>query len=426
MDYRRLCACRGKRSLNEMLNCFEMFLPIVRRNLELLEELAYDFVKRQREQNIIYTEVRYSPRLLCEGYSDQEEGRHRDDHHPETVIDSKTILNVVTRGLRRGCSDFNVTVNQILCAITWEPNWATEVVELANEYKNNHPCAVVGIDIAAGEEHFNRVEFPILHDAHYEMMLMAKRYNIDNITIHAGETTNGLQNVQDAIRKYGAKRIGHGYRMVDSKRVMELVKKNNIHVEVCPTSSLETGGWIYDKDNNNHNDKCNDQKNDNNNNNNNNNNERRCTTLKRNWKRHPCVRMLQENISFSLSSDDPAVFYTSLAWQYRIALNKMEFTKEQILQTITNSISAAFCSEKEKDRLRKIIDHFGKNHYHDNRNHDYNGDDKLSSSSSQSNRNVTTDTVVTTTNNNNNNNNTSTTGKKKSYRFNDRVYDEIL
>jgi adenosine deaminase len=67
-DYFKLCTCRGYRSLNEMLNCFEVFLPIVRGNLQLIEQLSFDFCKRQWEQNVVYCEVRYSPHLLAEGF----------------------------------------------------------------------------------------------------------------------------------------------------------------------------------------------------------------------------------------------------------------------------------------------------------------------------------------------------------------------
>ena len=52
---------------------------------------------------------------------------------------------------------FFVQVNQILCCLAWRPEWAEDIVTLAHERRNNFPCAVVGIDIAAGEEHFDQV-----------------------------------------------------------------------------------------------------------------------------------------------------------------------------------------------------------------------------------------------------------------------------
>ena len=48
-------------------------------------------------------------------------------------------------------------VNQILCCIAWRPDWANEVIDLAYERRENKPCAIVGVDIAAGEEHFDKV-----------------------------------------------------------------------------------------------------------------------------------------------------------------------------------------------------------------------------------------------------------------------------
>jgi adenosine deaminase len=71
-----------------MLNCFEIFLPLVRRNLSLLEQLAFDFCQRQWEQNTIYTEVRYSPHLLAESY----------ERDASVTVDPEAVFHAVTRG----------------------------------------------------------------------------------------------------------------------------------------------------------------------------------------------------------------------------------------------------------------------------------------------------------------------------------------
>ena len=46
-EFHALCTCRGKRSLQAMITCFEVFVPIVRGKPALLERLSYDFVRRQ-------------------------------------------------------------------------------------------------------------------------------------------------------------------------------------------------------------------------------------------------------------------------------------------------------------------------------------------------------------------------------------------
>lgn len=323
-DFRALCTCRGHRSLKAMLNCFAIFLPLVRQNLDLIEQLAFDFVQRQWEQNAIYTEVRYSPHLLEEDFeSHQQPSSSR--LSAEAAVDAESVFQAVTRGLRRGCSKFHVVVNQIICAVSWRPDWALESLELVRKYKDAFPCAAVGIDIAAGEEHFDRELHPQLHGPHFSMIQRAKQEGIP-ITIHAGESTDqAMENVRRSVLEYGASRIGHGYRMVGSRDVMELVKHHRVHVEICPTSSFETGGWA---------------------------------TESKDWRNHPCVKMKNTGISFSLNSDDPAVFHTSLAWQYRLALMKMEFTREDLVNCNLSAVEAAFCSEGEKQRLRAELVQF--------------------------------------------------------------------
>jgi adenosine deaminase len=321
-DFHRLCTCRGYQSLKAMLNCFEIFLPILRRNLDLLEQIGYDFVQRQWEQNVMYTEVRYSPFLLAEEFNAAQPSNNDANSADHPVVSAEDVFRAVTRGLRRGCAKFHVTVNQIVCAITWRPDWADPSLDMAYKHKDSHPCAVVGIDIAAGEEHFDSERFPNLHQPHYRMIQRAQQLGVP-ITMHAGESTDlAARNVEQSIVAYGATRIGHGYRMVQDPNLVRLVRERNVHVEVCPTSSYETGGWV---------------------------------TSDKDWSGHPVVAMNDAGISYSLSSDDPAVFHTSLAWQYRIALAKMNLTRKDLVAANLSAIDAAFCSPTEKARLRETL-----------------------------------------------------------------------
>jgi adenosine deaminase len=385
-----------------MLTCFEIFLPLVRGApphfaMFLLEELAYDFCRRQWEQHIIYTEVRYCPHLLMmmQQHHDENEANNKannkennkdgdsldtmkkngDDEKSTACSDddkdkdnsqqqqrrqqsAREVIDAVTRGLRRGCTDFDIIVNQILCAINWRPEWAGDILALACEFRNNEqqqPCGVVGIDIAAGEEHFDRHKFPHLYQQHFDMMQQAQTLGIP-VAIHAGETLNGIDHVRQAVATYqdpvqpgyGAKRIGHGYRMTESVELMQHLAKEKIHVEICPTSSVETGGWIF------HEEPARDTTTTHTNNTVVHNN----VPKKKPWKDHPGLEMMKHGISFSLNSDDPAVFHTSLTWQYRIALMKMGLSREQIMQTNIHAIEAAFGPTEEKTKVNKELRSF--------------------------------------------------------------------
>jgi adenosine deaminase len=174
--------------------------------------------------------------------------------------------------------------------------------------------------------------------------------------MHAGEA-GGEENVKMAVQEYGATRIGHGYRIVRDSKLMEEMR--GVHFEICPTSSVETGGWVYKM---------------------------------RNWNEHPAVQMIRSGMKVGFNSDDPAgknmthvshhrflfpppwihttqhspyllfslfivwsVFDTSLTWQLRVALGKMGLSKKCLLQAAHNSIDAAFLNPEEKDVLRRRL-----------------------------------------------------------------------
>jgi len=299
-----------------MLNCFEIFVPIVRGNLEFLEELACDFVKRQAQQNVLYTEVRYSPHLLAKGGT----------LSGKDAVDAEPVITAITSGLRKGEKEFGVKVNQILCCIAWRPDWAADVVKIAHERRDDFPCAVVGIDIAAGEEHFDKDRYAHLHEPHLRAFKHANKLNL-NVTMHAGEVGNS-SNIKDAVQNYGATRIGHGYRIIVDPDLMKEMRKKNIHFEICPTSSLETGAWKFDD------------------------------ATDEDWRNHPVVSMIDYGMKVGFNSDDPAVFNTSLTWQLRIAVGKIGIDTKRILETVHDSINAAFLSEDEKIHLRNALGEF--------------------------------------------------------------------
>jgi len=338
LKFQSLCICRGKRSLQEMIKCFEIFLPIVRGDLDIIEHLSSDFVQRQADQNIKYTEVRYSPHLLAYGGSmspSMKDGAG--------LVDARSVVDAVTRGLRAGerkCN-YSVRVNQILCCITWRPDFAEDVVDICIERRNDAPCAIVGIDIAAGEEHFDSEDFAHLHLPHVNALARANQMGL-NITIHAGEVDTTGENVLHAVQKYHASRVGHGYRIPSSEQGSDTITalfhellQRQIHFEICPTSSVETGGWDYDDS---------------------------AEGVKKNWEEHPMVMFMKRGFNVGLNSDDPAVFDTSLTFQYRIAATKMRLSYGQLVQTVRNAIDASFAEASVKQELHHELNLFCDTH----------------------------------------------------------------
>ncbi|KAG8462144.1 hypothetical protein KFE25_011594 [Diacronema lutheri] len=317
-EYHELVTCRGRQSLHQMLRCFETFLPSVRGRLALIERLAEAFCARQAASNVAYTEVRYSPHLLAEGGAMSGEGA--------AAIDPLPVLDAVTRGLRAGCARHAIVVNQILCAISFQPGWADSVVDLAHARRDDRPCAVVGIDIAAGEDALDAAVDARSHAAHAAAFARAARLGVP-ATVHAGEE-GGASNVFAAVREFGARRIGHGYAAAcDAAHVRELTAAG-VHFEVCPTSSFCTSGWVAPPEGDGD---------------------------AADWRAHPLRALIDAGASVSISTDDPAIFDTTLEAEYALCEVQIGVSAAQLVECVLCAARAAFTTDDERAALCERI-----------------------------------------------------------------------
>ena len=124
---------------------------------------------------------------------------------------------------------------------------------------------------------FSQENFTHLHKPHLRAFKRAQELGL-NVTIHAGEVGHSSY-IKRAVEEYGASRIGHGYHIAQNSQLMNDMRQKNIFFEVCPTSSVETGGWDYDN------------------------------KKGKEWKNHPCISMIQNGMKVGFNSDDPAGEY---------------------------------------------------------------------------------------------------------------------
>ena len=383
--FKALATCTGKeeQTLKAMIDKFVFFLPIVQGQYAYLEALAYRFVEGQALQNILYTEVRYSPHILTAAATF--DGTSTDANDEE----ARAVVAAVTRGLRRGCAAHPGTeIAQILCFIDCQPQWADSLVAIATELKANDafdsptacdalpPCPVVAVDVAAGEAHFvDYFTSPSSDNGKLHRAAMCKcRANGLGLTNHAGESGPASHVALAASETYGsATRIGHGYEAVreaieaagydkrdDTSAMVEAFKglgvPDGLCFECCPTSSRATSGWFG-----------------------------------ADWKDHPAATLtrLQENAEglanaeallgkqavrtlsengllasggastvkslprATISSDDPAVFNSSLTDELEIAVFKMGLGTSKLKLLMGNAVDGAFLSVASKERLMK-------------------------------------------------------------------------
>ena len=196
----------GRGTLNEYLQKFELPLSVMQ-NAEAVEFAVKSLGDRLFDKGYTYAEVRFAPVL-----------------HTEKGVKAEEIV----QGAIKGLGGTKLLMKLILCCMrgrTEKENLLT--VELAAEYRGKGVC---GVDLAGAEALYPTA-------AYKEVFSLASDLGL-NITIHAGEAA-GEESVKAAL-DFGAKRIGHGVA-IKSKELLDRVKANDVLIECCPTSNLQTG-----------------------------------------------------------------------------------------------------------------------------------------------------------------------------------------
>jgi len=140
--------------------------------------------------------------------------------------------------------------------------------------------------------------------------------------MHAGEI-GGPDKIREAVELLGTDRIGHGLAAIHDPALMDFLVERRIPLEMCPQSNLRTGALALQ--------------------------------LGRSDVRiedHPLPRLFRHGIPIVLSTDDPAMFGTTLAGEYRNAL-AMGLTENELGQLVGRAFDYAFISEIDKHSLQR-------------------------------------------------------------------------
>ncbi|XP_028404296.1 adenosine deaminase-like [Dendronephthya gigantea] len=289
-------------SLKSFLHCFSTFMPVLQGDPEALERIAYEFCEDKAKNGVLYCETRYSPHLLanCEVDGISCNGSNEQHCSPRKVVESVCI------GLERGSKDFDVKVKSILCCMRHKPDWSLEVVGLCEEFRNRN---VVGLDIA-GDESLG--EIPAIKQ-HIMAFQRAQELGIPR-TVHAGEA-GPAASVHEAIFLLHADRIGHGYHVLENPELYQLVIDRQIHLELCPTSSILTAA------------------------------------VPEPIEEHPAIKFAEDGVNFSLNTDDMLVCRTDMTHEFDVAFNKMGFSAALLTKATFNAAKSCFLPRKEKQEL---------------------------------------------------------------------------
>jgi aminodeoxyfutalosine deaminase len=138
--------------------------------------------------------------------------------------------------------------------------------------------------------------------------------------IHAGEI-GGPEIVRESVELLGAERIGHGIGVMRDERTMDFIAARNIPLEVCPTSNLRTGALA-----------------------------RQTGRSNAGYDQHPLPSFFRRGLPVTLSSDDPAMFETTVSDEYR-HMHRMGLNPGELVRLAEASFHHSFLPPQEKTAL---------------------------------------------------------------------------
>ena len=274
------------RDLNEYLEKFDFTVSLLQTE-EALSTAVYQLEKELKDLGMLYAEIRFAPQL-----------------HTQNGLSQEEVVAAVIEGMDR--CDFRS--NLILCCMRGDDNHEQnmETVQVAKEYLGK---GVAAIDIAGAEALYPTENFE-------DLFLLAKQLDIP-YTIHAGEA-DGPDSVYKAL-EFGAKRIGHGVRSVEDQELMQKLAEEDVTLELCPTSNLNTN--IFES-----------------------------------LDEYPLLELMEAGVKVTINSDNMVVSGTNVEAELQKLIDTFGLEKEQLQILAKNAVEASFADEETKDWLRAELE----------------------------------------------------------------------
>jgi adenosine deaminase len=268
------------------------FLNRVPKTLNLLQTeqalkvLVDDVFAQLQAENLIYAELRFAPLL-----------------HTQQGLTPRQIVSIVNDAVEESVKTTGVEVRLILCSLRhFTSEQSMETVQLVHEFSGSR---VVAFDLAGDE-----AGYPLT--AHLPAFEFAKRHGIA-LTSHAGEAS-GAQSVWDTLRLINPSRIGHGVRSIEDPALVEHLRRERIHLEICPTCNVQLDVFPTYAD-------------------------------------HSIDRLYRAYVSLSISTDNRTLTPITLSEEYQKLSETFGWTLADLLACNVNAVNAAFILQADKERL---------------------------------------------------------------------------
>jgi len=140
--------------------------------------------------------------------------------------------------------------------------------------------------------------------------------------MHAGEV-GGPEKIREAVELLGVERVGHGIAAAHDLALMDFLAERRIPLEVCPAGNICTGALA-----------------------------KQLRQKDPRIEDHPLPKLLRHGIPIVLSTDDPAMFHTTLQSEYENA-RRMRLTENELASLRQASFDHAFAFDPSLPAARK-------------------------------------------------------------------------
>ena len=272
------------------------FLTRAPRGFRLMQDEAAlalvveDVFHQLAADGVIYAEIRFAPLL-----------------HTERGLKPAEVVAAVDRATEACIRQSGIDARLILCTLRhFNVEQGLLTAQLVEQFRGSR---VVALDIAGDEG-----GFPI--DAN----VPAFRYAIDhglNRTAHAGEA-RGADSVWETLREFQPSRIGHGVRSIEDPALVDHIKRARIHLEVCPTSNVQTG-------------------------------------ISQDFAEHVVDDLYRRGVSLSINTDTRTITNITLTQEYRNLQEHFWWTAADLLACNEAALEAAFIDDSTKRKLHERL-----------------------------------------------------------------------
>jgi adenosine deaminase len=253
---------------------------------ESLRLVVEDLFEQLSADQVVYAEIRFAPLL-----------------HVAGGLTPEAVVAAVDRATEECIDATGIEARLILCTLRhFDWTQSMQTAQLVEQFQGGR---VVALDLAGDE-----AGFPI--DAHTP----AFQYAIDrglHRTAHAGEAS-GASSVWATLRAFQPSRVGHGIRSIEDPSLIDHLRRERIHLEVCPTSNLQTGV-------------CGD------------------------YDQHPVNRLFRAGISLGINTDARTITNVTLEQEYARLQQYFGWSSAELMVCNREALRAAFVEEPAKLKI---------------------------------------------------------------------------